>query len=326
MTRFRLLAPFLAAACSAAVLPEEFAGRKRTETAPTAAPDPQLWAEYGFEQGEEASYGAIRLTGWRFRDTTGSLAAFQALFPEDGIPVRSQELAAATSTGEIWAAANYLFRLTGNRLKAAEKAALKAALKPASEAPLPTLRNYPPPQGLIPGSRRYITGPVALGRFLPVVPAAQAGFDFGAEIQTAAYRAGGSQVTLAIFSFPNMVIAREREKVLSEVPEVLVRRSGPLVALLTSTSPLSANLAAQELIAKVDYKATVMWNEAVPGKEPNPGDLLIGIFTLAGVLIGVCVGTGALFAIGRRMIYHYGGKNAQEVMVRLNIDERGQAL
>src|SRR4051812_27566980 len=74
----------LSAAVQAAILPEQFGSLKRSGPVETAAPnDRQLWGEFGFDTGESAVYagpnGPVNVSLWKFKDTTGAFAAYQAL-------------------------------------------------------------------------------------------------------------------------------------------------------------------------------------------------------------------------------------------------------
>src|SRR5690242_1919622 len=70
-----------AAVQAAGLLPDTFYQVAKTDVHAVSAPDAALFDEYGFDQSEQATYGKLTVTSWRFRDTTGALAGFQYLRP-----------------------------------------------------------------------------------------------------------------------------------------------------------------------------------------------------------------------------------------------------
>ncbi len=79
-----------------------------------------------------------------------------------------------------------------------------------SHAALPTLRNYLPAKNIIAHSERYILGPAGLAAAAPKIPAAAVNFDFAPEGDIARYRTPNGEATLAVFSYPNMQMARQQ--------------------------------------------------------------------------------------------------------------------
>jgi hypothetical protein len=65
-----------------------------------------------------------------------------------------------------------------------------------------------PSAGRLQGSERYLLGPLAAGRILPLFPANLIGFDAGAEVQTADYALGADKLTLVAINYPTPQIAR----------------------------------------------------------------------------------------------------------------------
>jgi hypothetical protein len=67
-----------------------------------------------------------------------------------------------------------------------------------------------PSLGLVPGSEKYVLGPVAAAHVLPFFPADLYGFEQGAEVQAAQYITGAAgKVTLAAINYPTPQIARD---------------------------------------------------------------------------------------------------------------------
>src|ERR1017187_2123788 len=86
---------------AAGVLPDRLAGAMKSDVKPVAAPDPALFEEYGFEEGEQAAFGPTTILAWRFHDTTGAMSAFEYVRPADAKPIQStlHKMAASTSKG-----------------------------------------------------------------------------------------------------------------------------------------------------------------------------------------------------------------------------------
>ena len=53
-------------------------------------------------------------TGWRFHDSTGAMAMFEARRPPKATPSKLAKLAVTTSDGVIFTYGNYLLQLTGS--------------------------------------------------------------------------------------------------------------------------------------------------------------------------------------------------------------------
>ena len=77
---------------SAAILPDTFGPFVRGESKPLAASDPALFQEFGFQAGEQADYKSpskrFTVSAWRFHDSTGALALFEAQRPPEATPAK----------------------------------------------------------------------------------------------------------------------------------------------------------------------------------------------------------------------------------------------
>ncbi|MBV8905167.1 MAG: hypothetical protein JOZ22_16185, partial [Acidobacteriia bacterium] len=101
-----------------------------------------------------------------------------------------------------------------------------------------------------------------------------------------------------------------------------VKRSGPLLAVILA--PPNAD-AAERLLALVRYDAQITLSERVPGARDNPGNMLMAIFSLAGILIVFCVIAG-LFVGGFRVILFGRRKGMDaEPMILLHLDQRSSS-
>jgi hypothetical protein len=311
----------LPAFLNAAVWPDQFGAFTKASSKPVELAGKNVWNEYGLEETEQAEYssGAVRFTAvaFRFRDSTGALAAFQWQTPPGATPSTLGRYAVATPQAALVAFHNYLFRFDGREPKVAEMGPMLMALPRVDQSPLPSLPDFLPSENLISGSRRYVVGPASLEAFEPRIQPSLAAFHIGTEAQLAKYRTQGGELALAIFSFPTPDFARERTAEISKLPGAMVKRSGPLVAVILSPSNPDA---AERLLSRVNYQATVSWSQYAPARPENIGDLILGIFTLAGVTLLFCLMAGLSYGGIRVVRRRYFKRWApDETMITLNI-------
>jgi len=324
VTTTGLLALAAAAALAAppqqAIWPEQLAGFARVSAQAAAPADRALWDEYGLRDAEQARYTAsgrrFEAVGYRLADSTGTFAAFQWQRPADARPSAAAALAVETRDGALVAHGNYLFRFTGWKPKATDLASFFQGLAKVDRAALPTLPHYLPQDGLIPNSERYVLGPVGLEKFAASVPAAAAAFQFGAEGEVATFRTKGGPSTMAIFSYPTPQIARQRLADFEKLPGAVAKRSGSLVAVMVAPADPEA---AKRLLSAVNYQATITWNERVPTRRDNIGDLVVNAFVLIGILISLFLAAGIAFGFLRLWI-RWG--NPEEPIILLHIADR----
>lgn len=315
-----LLAPVL----TAAIWPDQFGAFTKQGAQPVAVSDRAVWEEYGFEEGEQAEFGSgqesFRATAWRLKDPTGALAAFQWQRPEGAVPSELGKLAAEANGVTVLVFGNYLFRFEGRKPELPELATLFDRLPRLDQSALPALTDYLPTENLVPSSERFIIGPASLEKFEPRISPAVAGFHYGAEAQLGKFNSPGGQMGLAIFSYPTPHIARERLAEFQKLPGAMAKRSGPLVAIIFS--PPDAN-AAERLLSRVRYTATLSWSEYIPSKRDNIGDLILTVFTLIGVLLLFAL-AGGLAVGGVRFLSRVwtGQSKSDEPMITLHLEDR----
>ncbi len=300
----------------AAIWPERFGEFNRTSARQFAVADRSVWLEYGFEDAEQARYekdGKVwTATAVRLHDSTGAMAAFQWQRPEGSRPsqpIPSEPPPAATRPSKprrpspgilaveaagvfLVAHGNYLLTFSGRKPAQAELDEFYLALPRLEQSPLPLLREYLPSQNRIPGSERYVLGPVALERFQPGLPASAAAFHMGTEAQIGRFRGAKGEITLGIFSYPTPSMARERAAAFQKVAGSVVKRTGPLVAVVASAPDPED---AERLLALIRYQASVSWSEYVPSPRDNIGTLIVNIFILIGFLLVFGVVAGVAF-------------------------------
>ncbi|MEJ7608379.1 MAG: hypothetical protein WKF37_19455, partial [Bryobacteraceae bacterium] len=196
----------------------------------------------------------------------------------------------------------------------------KASSRTSSEAHCHLYPATFPKKSRVASSERYLLGPASLAAFEPRISSSIAAFQRGAEAQIARYKLNAVEATLAIFSYPTPQIAMDRLRAFQQIPDVTSRRAGPMVmAFLGAVEPELAS----QFLAQVKYLPGLTWTEQTPKYEGNPGDMLIGIFTLAGILITASIVLGLIFG-GFRVV---GGRLAMRGpdtnFTSLNIYNRG---
>ncbi|HLI84032.1 MAG TPA: DUF6599 family protein [Bryobacteraceae bacterium] len=315
-----LMLPVLA---SPAILPDSIGPFHRSMLAAPKLADQAIWDEYGLKEAESSSYlnenSHFTVTAYRFVDTTGSLAAFQWLRPADATPLKVGDQAVEMPKGLILTYGNYLLSFEGYKPAVDELMPVFASWHSVDGTPLPTWIGFFPSQGLVPNSERYISGPASLAKFDPGISPSVVGFHLGTEGQFGIFHGSGGNMALAVFNYPTPQIAAQKLGDFQRLPGAVVKRTGPLIAVLLS--PPDAD-AAERLLAQVRYDVQVTLNEPVSGATDNPGNMMMAIFTLAGILIVFCVMAG-LFVGGFRAILFSRRKGTDaEPMILLHLDEQ----
>jgi hypothetical protein len=227
-------------------------------------------------------------------------------------------MAAETADSALLVHGNYVLRFTGRKPEPAELAVLYDGLRNVDTTLLPPLPQYLPAQDRVPNSERYITGPAGLQKFDPSIPPSVAGFHFGAEAQMGVFHSPKGDLTLAVFNYPTHQIAMQKESEFAKISGAMVKRTGPLVAVVPSPSDPDA---AERLLAQIRYEANVTRDEYVPTRRDNIGNLVINAFELIGILLGFAVVSG--FALGgyRALRRRSRGGEEADALLTLHIDQ-----
>lgn len=319
----RSLLALLAAPCllAASILPDAIGPALRTGAGQPSLADRAVWDEYGLKAWEAATYKSgkttFTVTVWQLGDSTDALAAFDWQRPETAKPSKLAPLAATTRGGGVFVLGQYLLAFAGHQPTAAEFAAVGKSLKNVDITALPVLPSYLPAENLVPNSERYITGPASLARFLPAVPPSVAGFHFDAEAQLGVFHSPKGDMPLAIFNYPSPQIARRKVSDFEQLPGAIVKRSGPLVAVLLDPADRDV---AERLLAQVRWQAEITRNEHVLTPLDNPGIMLVSIFKFIGILLLFAALSGLLlgaFRVLMRLIRH---GEEPEVMITLHLE------
>jgi hypothetical protein len=322
------LALLLPALATAAIWPDPLGAFHRVSDQPiTVQTDQALWDEYGFRDGETAQYEGdgqkFTATAWRIQDPTGALGAFEWLRPADSKPSALAKLAAETSAGSILVHGNYVLRFDGYHPAAPFLTTVIQSLKQVDNSSLPTLMGYLPTDDLIANSERYVEGPAALQRFDPGIPPSTAAFHLSAEAQIGSFRAPGGDLKLAIFSYPTHLIARQQTARFQQIAGAMVKRTGPLVAVILA--PPNAD-AAEKLLSLIRYQADVTLDERVNTRRDNIGNLVINAFVLIGILLVFALVSGLAFGSLRAFLRRGGRGEAADAMIVLHLqDTQGRA-
>jgi len=315
----------LPALAQSAILPETIGEWKRGDVAAAAAPDPKVWNEYGLQESETAPYTdaankKFSVTAYRFSDSTGSFAAWNAIRPADANKFDTDGLGLETPDGTQYiTVGNLLLVFHGIKPDKEQLAHIFLTAPHYSNAPLPTLPGYLP-GGAIPNSERYILGPESLTLYAPAIPPSTAALHFSSEAELADYAGkGGSKTTIVVFNFPGSEMAQKQYPMFEAIPGAVAKRTGPLVAIaLHPASPDDA----ERLLAKIKFQAEVTLAEKPPSLKDNPANLFLNIMILCGVIVALFVVSGLVFG-GIRHVFRRNGTTAEgEEMISLHLTGR----
>jgi hypothetical protein len=320
----KILAPLLLlpGLLGAAIWPETIGTFRRTAVTPVSLQDRPLWDEYGLKESESARYedGSRKFTatGYRFQETTGAMAAFQWQRPPNATPSKLAPMSAETADLALVVHGNYLLSFNGRKPEAAELTALLDSLRNVDTTVLPPLPGYLPDADRVPNSERYITGPAALQKFDPAIPPSVAGFHFGVEAQMGVFHSPKGDTALAVFDYPTHQIAMQKEPEFAKLPGAVVKRSGPLVAVVLA--PPDPDFA-ERLLARIRYEASVTRDEYVPTRRDNIGNLVINAFELIGILLAFALVSGLALGGYRALRRRGRGGEDADALLTLHIDQ-----
>jgi hypothetical protein len=322
---WRLTVPVLilvvaASSARAGIFPDQLGAFKKNAPKTVSAPDRELDNEYGIQATEAADYTLsdnktgsdnkagreakhFVATAWRFLNSTGAMAMFEARRPPKATPSKMAKLAVATSDGVIFTYGNYLLQLTGSLPSEAELNQLYDQLPLLEQSALPLVIDALPAEGLIPNSERYILGPVSLQRYAPGIPPSVAAFHYDSEAQLGQYQTPKGKLTLAIFSYPSASIAKERYEEFAKIPGAVAKRAGPMIAV--TIQPPDAD-AAERVLAQVRYDSSVTLNAVPPVNAKQVSSMVISVIMLAGFILFLCVIGGIGFGTFRVILRRIG--------------------
>jgi hypothetical protein len=303
------------AADTNAFLPKSFAGWTQTgspqvTTNATKADSayPAVLGEYGFTDAEIATYTRddgrkLTIKAAQFKDATGAYGAF-TFYRQPQMKTESIGTKAASANDRIlFFRSNVLVDATFDHVTAMSGAELRelAGVLPSAQGSagnLPTVPQYLPTKDALPNTARYVLGPQALLAVKAPLTPEQIDFSVEPEVLTQDYTSSDGPTTLTIIDYPTPQIAAARTRALqsSSPPTsggMLVRRSGPLVAVVTGATGSDA---ARSLLNSVNYEAEVTWDQATSvSKRDNIGNLIVAVFALIGIILLISLIFGIFF-------------------------------
>jgi len=314
----------IAPGSQAAVWTEEFFGFQRTELRKLTLPATAIWEEYGFEEGEEAVYTkdgvSFTASAWRFNDSTSALGVYQWQRPSGYRPSELAELAVESESSLYIASGNYVLHFQGYKPTFEELQGLLLILPMTERSALPTLPEYLPTDGLIAGSERFVIGPAGLEQYEPRIPPSVAAFQYSTEVQLGSYQTPAGRLDLAILSYPTPHIARDRLAELRMLPGTVVKREGPMgVVALDPPDPDEA----QRILGRVNYRATITWDQILPSRQWSMADILINAGLLVGLLALFSL-VGGLGVAGLRILQRraVAGTSSEDPMILLHLEDK----
>lgn len=268
--------------------------------------DGPVLKEYGFTGFERASYARngrhMQVKAAGFADSSGSYGAFTYYVQPQMQPEKIGDRGASDNKRILFYRGNILVDVSLEQVTAMSAADLRsladALPRPKGNASaLPTLPANIPKQSQVENTARYIVGPVALDRLGVPLPASLINFSVSPEVEFAQYRSSNGQASLTLISYPTPQIASERLKAMQSAGlsggPFYFKRSGPWLAVVNGNIPQNE---AQSLLASINYDADVTWNQATrPNPRDNIGNLIVGIFTLIGLILLVALFIGFAF-------------------------------
>lgn len=305
MLRSLALASIFLSSAFAGLWPEQLGTYHRQSATPVVvtSDDTALSQENGLIATETADYGAFQVKAERYKDPTGAYAA--SLEPVNRLKTR---------------VGNYLISCAGKcPLELASLA--ENALPHVSHSSVPTLGDYLP-RTRVPGSERYILGPAGLRDNLPTIPPSAVGFEFGTEAAAADYWGGRNLIRLVIFSYPTPAMARAQSTKFQSLTGADVKRTGSFVAVALLGKESNPKIA-ENLLSKVNYSGAVSINETPPLelKPQSAAQMLLAIFSLAGLVLGLCLGSGlvvGVFLYAARKRFGYSGADGSLTTLHLH--------
>jgi Family of unknown function (DUF6599) len=285
--------------------------------------------EYGITSGERREYASgadtITVTLYRMVDPSAAFGAFTFFRNPDmalPAPITAASYAAGKRGHELLVVGNLLMDVNSDKGQLAASDLNALAQNVAAQAdrrPYPPIATFLPHEGLIPGSERYVLGPLALAQVFPAAAANRtdwAGFGSSAEAIVGRYRIADkaapgrrpSEALLLLILYPTQQLAADRYDALSksfalnvdpglagDKPAVFGTRSSALIALLSGAESRDT---AAGLLNQIRYASEVTWNEPTHNfTDPS----------ISTIVVGAIVDTGAIMLLAVAASLGFGG-------------------
>jgi hypothetical protein len=281
--------------------------------------------EYGVTSAERREYtrgnDKLTITLYRMVDPSAAFGAFTFLHDPamTSLKVTDPVSYAAGGRGHVLlVVGNLLMDISSSKsqLPPEDVSGLgKSVVAQADRRPYPPIADFLPRTDLIPGSERYVLGPLALSQVFPPAAADRgdwAGFGSSAEAMVARYRltADGrrSEATLLLILYPTQQLAADRYEGLGKYfalnadagqasgrPALFGTRSSALVALL---SGVDSSEAATNFLHQIHYSSLVTW-DAPTHELTDP--------SISTIVVGAIVDTGAIMLLVLAASIGFGG-------------------
>ena len=328
------------AAQTQAILPASFgawtASGSATQVAPAqieqlAGDGGPVLREYGIALGEGRDYAngdeKLTITLYGMVDPSAAFGAFTFLRGPDmaSLAAKSPVSYGATDKGAAGGKGRTLL-VVGNllldvaseksRVAATDVSALgQSVAGRADRRPYPPIAGFLPKDGLVPGSERYVLGPLSLSSAFPPgnsTPGDWAGFGSSAEAMVARYKLPGkgprNEALLLLMLYPTQQLAADRYTAMGKSfalnvdpglangkPALFATRSSALIALL---SGVESREAAADFLSQVHYASQVTWN-APTHEVTDP--------SISTIVVGAIVDTGAIMLLVMAASLGFGG-------------------
>ena len=281
--------------------------------------DPAVESEYGVKSFEVRTYqldgASVQVVVESASDVSDAYGLLTYYQNESMHPDKTIELAMTGPQGSLMARGRSFIRLlrpNGSQVSDNDFRALMifvGGTRPTRDS----LENLPPllpASGLIPGSTKYILGPVTAQQVVPNLPTDLIGFDQGAEIQLGEYHVGNSRSTIVELSYPTPQIARPRFTKMSDAlalnqdrgaNSLYARRDGSFIFLALKAGNKAD---ATELLDHFSVNEQLSWDQKYPGDKTigrQLFELIMGNVFLTLVLAGSGVAGGLLIVLSRRV-------------------------
>jgi hypothetical protein len=285
--------------------------------------------EYGITSGQRRDYASgndkITVTLYRMVDPSAAFGAFTFFRDPDmalPAPIMAASYAAGKRGRELLVVGNLMLDVNAGKAQMAPadlNVLAKSVATQADRRPYPPIATFLPHEGLIPGSERYVLGPLALAQVFTAAPVNQAdwaGFGSSAEAVVGRYRlsdkpSGGQQPAegvLLLILYPTQQLAADRYNELGKSlalnvdpelakgkPAMFGTRSSALIALL---SGVQSREKAAELLNQVHHTSEVTWNEPTQ-KFTDP--------SISNIVVGAIVDTGGIMLLALAASLGFGG-------------------
>jgi len=309
-----------------ALLPAQFAGWQiegsaaTSKDATTADPaNASVLREYRFTDFASATYKrddgrTLKIRAARFEDASGAFGAYTFYLQPEMSREKIGDEGASLGQRVVFYRGHILVDALFSQESAMSGAELRdlagALPRPGGSAgAMPPVLNYMPQRGYVRNTQKYVEGPLALASLAPPISTELVDFPASAEVTTGRYNTAGGEASLMLIYYTNPQVAIEHIKRMdaafqqAQAPAGVsaVRRAGsfsysrtgPIIAI--ASGPISASDAAS-LLGRVNYEASVTWNEATDQHDVHDLYMLVlNVVILCAILGGLAVVAGVAF-------------------------------